>query len=60
MPAPRSSPAPGRSRSIRTARSGASQPHAPLKEVYFQDDGCRVGQLEEVGFTDIEHLEFDL
>jgi hypothetical protein len=31
-----------------------------LKEVYFQDGGRRAGQLEEVCFTDIEHLEFDL
>ncbi|MFF4044686.1 telomere-protecting terminal protein Tpg [Streptomyces sp. NPDC001816] len=31
-----------------------------LKEVYFQDDGRRAGQLEEVRLTDIEHLEFDL
>ncbi|MFJ4323211.1 telomere-protecting terminal protein Tpg [Streptomyces tricolor] len=31
-----------------------------LKEVYFQDDGRRAGQLEEVRFTDIEHLEFEL
>ncbi|MFF9128519.1 telomere-protecting terminal protein Tpg [Streptomyces sp. NPDC014889] len=31
-----------------------------LKEVYFQDNGRRAGQLEEVRFTDIEHLEFDL
>ncbi|MFE9174024.1 telomere-protecting terminal protein Tpg [Streptomyces kebangsaanensis] len=31
-----------------------------LKEVYFQDRGRRAGQLEEVRFTDIEHLEFDL
>ncbi|MFI5572505.1 telomere-protecting terminal protein Tpg [Streptomyces sp. NPDC051740] len=31
-----------------------------LKEVYFQDSGRRAGQLEEVRFTDIEHLEFDL
>lgn len=30
-----------------------------LKEVYFQDGG-RAGFLEEVRFTDIEHLEFDL
>ncbi|MDQ0784972.1 hypothetical protein QFZ63_007117 [Streptomyces sp. B3I7] len=30
-----------------------------LKEVYFQDGGRRAGQLEEVRFTDIEHLEFD-
>ncbi|MET9336087.1 XRE family transcriptional regulator [Streptomyces cellulosae] len=31
-----------------------------LKEVYFQDGGSRAGSLEEVRFTDIEHLEFDL
>ncbi|GAB7111082.1 hypothetical protein JCM4814A_94010 [Streptomyces phaeofaciens JCM 4814] len=31
-----------------------------LKEAYFQDNGRRAGQLEEVRFTDIEHLEFDL
>lgn len=31
-----------------------------LREVYFQDGGRRAGQLEEVRFTDIEHLEFDL
>jgi hypothetical protein len=31
-----------------------------LKEVYFQDSGRRAGQLEEVRFTDIAHLEFDL
>jgi hypothetical protein len=31
-----------------------------LKAVYFQDGGRRAGQLEEVRFTDIEHLEFDL
>jgi hypothetical protein len=31
-----------------------------LKEVYFQDMGRRAGQLEEVRFTGIEHLEFDL
>jgi hypothetical protein len=31
-----------------------------LKEVYFQDNGRRAGQLEEVRLTDIEHLEFDL
>ncbi|MET8615828.1 telomere-protecting terminal protein Tpg [Streptomyces misionensis] len=31
-----------------------------LKEVYFQDDGRRAGSLEEVRFTDIEHVEFDL
>ncbi|TDT42115.1 telomere-protecting terminal protein [Streptomyces sp. BK208] len=31
-----------------------------IKEVYFQDDGRRAGQLEEVRFTDIEHLEFEL
>ncbi len=31
-----------------------------LREVYFQDSGRRAGQLEEVRFTDIEHVEFDL
>ncbi|MGA5284844.1 telomere-protecting terminal protein Tpg [Streptomyces griseoincarnatus] len=31
-----------------------------LKEVYFQDGCRRAGSLEEVRFTDIEHLEFDL
>ncbi|MFJ4710133.1 telomere-protecting terminal protein Tpg [Streptomyces anulatus] len=31
-----------------------------LKEVYFQDGGRRAGSLDEVRFTDIEHLEFDL
>ncbi|CAM5273812.1 XRE family transcriptional regulator OS=Streptomyces tendae OX=1932 GN=F3L20_32240 PE=4 SV=1 [Streptomyces tendae] len=31
-----------------------------LKEVYFQDNGRRAGSLEEVRFTDVEHLEFDL
>ncbi|WP_137991453.1 telomere-protecting terminal protein Tpg [Streptomyces vilmorinianum] len=31
-----------------------------LKEVYFQDSGRRAGSLEEVRFTDIQHLEFDL
>ncbi|MBG0850319.1 XRE family transcriptional regulator [Streptomyces spinoverrucosus] len=31
-----------------------------LKEVYFQDHGRRAGQLEDVRFTDIAHLEFDL
>jgi hypothetical protein len=31
-----------------------------LKEVYFQDGGRRAGQLEEVRFTDVQHLEFDL
>ncbi|MCX4987053.1 XRE family transcriptional regulator (plasmid) [Streptomyces sp. NBC_00250] len=31
-----------------------------LKEIYFQDGGRRAGSLEEVRFTDIEHLEFDL
>ncbi|MEV5440841.1 XRE family transcriptional regulator [Streptomyces sp. NPDC052682] len=31
-----------------------------LKEVYFQDGGRRAGMLEEVRFTDIEHVEFDL
>ncbi|GHH96440.1 telomere-protecting terminal protein Tpg [Streptomyces capillispiralis] len=31
-----------------------------LKNVYFQDGGRRAGSLEEVRFTDIEHLEFEL
>ncbi|GAA2427840.1 telomere-protecting terminal protein Tpg [Streptomyces coeruleofuscus] len=31
-----------------------------LREMYFQDGGRRAGQLEEVRFTDIEHIEFDL
>ncbi|MFF7256554.1 telomere-protecting terminal protein Tpg [Streptomyces microflavus] len=31
-----------------------------LKEVYFQDGGRRAGSLDEVRFTDIERLEFDL
>ncbi|MFC7934110.1 telomere-protecting terminal protein Tpg [Streptomyces cinereoruber] len=31
-----------------------------LKEVYFQDNGRRAGALEEVRFTDVQHLEFDL
>lgn len=31
-----------------------------LKEVYFQDGGRRAGSLDEVRFTDIEHIEFDL
>ncbi|MFI9255826.1 telomere-protecting terminal protein Tpg [Streptomyces sp. NPDC053069] len=31
-----------------------------LKEVYFQDSGLRAGQLEEVRFTDVEQVEFDL
>ncbi|MFE2117886.1 telomere-protecting terminal protein Tpg [Streptomyces microflavus] len=31
-----------------------------LKEVYFQDGGRRAGSLDEVRFSDIEHLEFDL
>ncbi|WP_406002848.1 telomere-protecting terminal protein Tpg [Streptomyces sp. NBC_00829] len=31
-----------------------------LKEVYFQDGGRRAGSLEEVRFTDIEHIEFEL
>ncbi|MFC9161988.1 telomere-protecting terminal protein Tpg [Streptomyces fungicidicus] len=31
-----------------------------LREVYFQDGGRRAGSLEEVRFTHIEHLEFDL
>jgi hypothetical protein len=45
---------------------GASDAHLQeiaaeaLKEVYFQDGGRRAGSLNEVRFTDIEHLEFDL
>jgi hypothetical protein len=31
-----------------------------LKEVHFQDGGRRAGSLEEVRFTDVEHIEFDL
>ncbi|WP_406403600.1 telomere-protecting terminal protein Tpg [Streptomyces uncialis] len=31
-----------------------------LKETYFQDNGRRAGGLEEVRFTDIEHLDFQL
>ncbi|MFD5110555.1 telomere-protecting terminal protein Tpg [Streptomyces cinereoruber] len=31
-----------------------------LKEVYFQDGGRRAGSLDEVRFTDVEHLEFEL
>ncbi|NLU71091.1 XRE family transcriptional regulator [Streptomyces sp. HNM0574] len=31
-----------------------------LKEIYFQDNGRRAGQLEEVRMLDIEHLEFEL
>ncbi|GAA2424246.1 telomere-protecting terminal protein Tpg [Streptomyces glaucus] len=31
-----------------------------LKDVYFQDGGRRAGSLEEIHFTDIEHVEFDL
>jgi hypothetical protein len=31
-----------------------------LKEVYFQDGGRRAGSLEEVRFSDVQHLEFDL
>lgn len=31
-----------------------------LGEVYFQDGGRRAGSLEEVHFTDIEHLDFEL
>ncbi|WP_435813105.1 telomere-protecting terminal protein Tpg [Streptomyces werraensis] len=31
-----------------------------LKEVYFQDVGRRVGSLEEVRFTDVEHVGFEL
>ncbi|WOT40630.1 telomere-protecting terminal protein Tpg [Streptomyces coeruleorubidus] len=31
-----------------------------LREMYFQDGGRRAGSLEEVRFTDIEHIDFDL
>ncbi|MFD7480198.1 telomere-protecting terminal protein Tpg [Streptomyces sp. NPDC059837] len=31
-----------------------------LRDVYFQDGGRRAGSLEEVRFTDVEHIEFDL
>ncbi|MER6332630.1 hypothetical protein ABT298_25540 [Streptomyces sp. NPDC001034] len=31
-----------------------------LREVYFQDGGRRAGSLEEVRFTDVEHLDFEL
>ncbi|MFI9419298.1 telomere-protecting terminal protein Tpg [Streptomyces werraensis] len=31
-----------------------------LKEVYFQDAGRRAGSLEEVRFTDVEHVDFEL
>lgn len=31
-----------------------------LKEVYFQDNGHRAGQLEEIRFTDILDLKFEL
>ncbi|WP_406088970.1 telomere-protecting terminal protein Tpg [Streptomyces sp. NBC_01013] len=31
-----------------------------LKEAYFQDGGRRAGSLEEVRFTDIEHVAFEL
>jgi hypothetical protein len=31
-----------------------------LKEVYFQDSGRRAGSLEEVRFTDVEQVEFEL
>ncbi|MFB7398264.1 telomere-protecting terminal protein Tpg [Streptomyces sp. NPDC056191] len=46
--------------------AGASDAHLQqiaaeaLKEVYFQDGGRRAGFLEEVRFTDVEHLEFEL
>lgn len=47
-------------------QSGATDPELraltsdALREVYFQDAGRRAGSLEEVRFTDVEHLEFDL
>ncbi|MCZ9349210.1 XRE family transcriptional regulator [Streptomyces mutabilis] len=31
-----------------------------LKEVYFQDADRRAGSLEEVRFTDVEHVGFEL
>jgi hypothetical protein len=31
-----------------------------LKDVYFQDGGRRAGSLEEVRFTDVQHIDFDL
>ncbi|WP_420710952.1 telomere-protecting terminal protein Tpg [Streptomyces sp. NRRL S-118] len=31
-----------------------------LKEVYFQDGGRRAGSLEEVRFSDVQHLESEL
>ncbi|GGM22515.1 hypothetical protein GCM10010129_78530 [Streptomyces fumigatiscleroticus] len=31
-----------------------------LRDVYFQDGGRRAGSLEEIRFTDVEHVEFDL
>ncbi|MGV9914721.1 telomere-protecting terminal protein Tpg [Streptomyces tendae] len=46
--------------------SGAGEAHLrqlaaeALRETYFQDGGRRAGSLEEVRFTDVEHLEFEL
>lgn len=31
-----------------------------LKEMYFQDGGRRAGSVEEIGFTDIEHIECEM
>ncbi|CAL9668001.1 telomere-protecting terminal protein Tpg [Streptomyces sp. enrichment culture] len=31
-----------------------------LKEMYFQDGGRRAGSLEEIRFTDIKHIDFEL
>jgi hypothetical protein len=31
-----------------------------LKEVYFQEGGRRAGSLEEIRFTDVEQIEFEL
>ncbi|KFG71538.1 telomere-protecting terminal protein Tpg [Streptomyces mutabilis] len=31
-----------------------------LREVYFQDNGHRAGSLEEIRFTDIEYVDFEL
>jgi hypothetical protein len=39
---------------------GPRRERRSLKEVYFQNGGSRAGSLEEVRFTDVEHLEFDL
>lgn len=57
---------PGTARLFEAQQAGATEQRLQeiaaegLREVYFQDGGRRAGQLEEVRFTDIEHLEFDL